>query len=556
MAIVECVPNFSEGRDMSVINKITAEIENIKGVELLDVDPGEATNRTVVTFAGDPEAAIEAAFNAIKMAAELIDMQVHHGAHPRFGATDVCPFVPVSDISIEECVALARKLGERVGNELGIPVYLYEYAANQPERQNLAYCRQGEYEGLSSRVGNSKWIPDFGHDIFNAKSGATAISARDFLIAWNVNLNTRSTKIASKIANRLRERGYAKMSSPGKYARDDEGKVVLTPGKFKGVKAVGWYIDEYQRAQVSINITNLKLSPLHEIFDEACQLAEEFGARVTGSELVGLIPLDAILEAGKRYMKKQGVITGVSEAQIVHTAELSLGLSEVAKFNPQVKIIEYRLRKPGILASMKITDFIDELASDSPAPGGGSVAALCGALSAGLSSMVANLTFGKKGYKPYNTEMNDIAVKAQSLKAQLIDLVDKDTEAFNEVMTAFGLPKNTSVDQAIRTTAINKANQGAAQIPFEVVKLMPEVVKLAGVVAEHGNRNLTPDAGVAGLMAMTAVRGAAYNVMVNLQSLPEDEFSENLKRETNKILNSVDAEALEIKKAIEKRLWI
>ena len=555
MAIVECVPNFSEGRDINVINKITAEIEKTKGVELLDVDPGEATNRTVVTFAGDPDAAIEAAFKAIQRAAELIDMRGHHGAHPRFGATDVCPFVPVSGISIEECVAIAHKLAKRVGDELGIPIYLYEYAATKPERRNLAYCRQGEYEGLSSRVGNSKWTPDFGPDTFNAKSGATAISARDFLIAWNVNLNTRSTKIASKIANRLRERGYAKMTAPGTYARDDDGKVIMLPGKFKGVKAVGWYIDEYQRAQVSINITNLKLSPLHEIFDEACDLAEKFGARVTGSELVGLIPLDAILEAGKHYMEKQSVITGVSEAQLVHTAELSLGLNEVAKFDPQEKIIEYRLRKPGLLTSMKITDFIDELASGSPAPGGGSVAALCGALSAGLASMVANLTFDKKGYKKFNDEMNDVAVRAQKLKAKMIDLVDKDTEAFNEVMAAFGLPKKTSDEQFLRTSAINKANQGAAQIPFEVVRLMPEVVKLAGMVAEHGNRNLTPDAGVAGLIAMTAVRGAAYNVMVNLQSLPEDDFSENLKQETNKILDNVDAEALQIKKAIEKRLW-
>lgn len=555
MAIVECVPNFSEGRNMSVINKITAEVEKVKGVELLDVDPGDSTNRTVVTFAGDPEAACEAAFNTIQKASELIDMRTHHGAHPRFGATDVCPFVPVSGISIEECVKLARDLAGRVGDELGIPVYLYEHAATSPERKNLAYCRQGEYEGLNSRVGNSKWMPDFGPDAFNAKSGATAISARDFLIAWNVNLNTRNVKIASKIANRLRERGYAKMSAPGKYARDDEGKIIMIPGKFEGAKAVGWYIDEYHRAQVSINITNLKLSPLHEIFDEACRLAEKFGARVTGSELVGLIPLDAILATGTHYMQKQGVILGVSEDQIVHSAILSLGLSEVGEFDPSEKVIEYRLRKPGILTSKKVTEFIDDLSSDSPAPGGGSVAALCGALSAGLASMVANLTFGKKGYKQYNVEMNDVAIKAQKLKTQLIYLVDKDTEAFNEVMAAFGLAKHTDEELSFRNAAILQANRGAAQIPFEVVKLMTGVVELAVLVADHGNLNLTPDAGVAALTAMTAVRGAAYNVMVNLQSLPDDEFSKKLNQQTNKILDDVDAKAIKIIQMVEKRLW-
>ena len=553
--IVECVPNFSEGRDQSVIEKITAEIDKIEGAALLDVDPGEATNRTVVTLAGEPDAVVEAAFKAIKRASELIDMSRHKGAHPRMGATDVCPFVPVADITMEECVELANRLGKRVGEELGIPVYLYEYAAKIPERTNLAFCRQGEYEGLKSRIGNPKWTPDYGPDIFNARSGATAVSARDFLIAWNINLNTKDMGIASKIANRLRERGYAKMEKPGIYARDEEGKVISIPGKFKGTKAVGWYIDEYRRAQISINVTNYKVSPLHDIFVEACRLADKFGVRVTGSELVGLIPLDAMRKAGRHYLKKQRVITGVSEEEIIHTAILSLGLDEIARFDPEEKIIEYRLRKPGILTSMKLTDFIDELASSSAAPGGGSVAALCGALSAGLASMVANLTFGKKDYRQHDEEMDALAVAAQDLKAKLVDYVDKDTEAFNKVMEAFGLPKSTAEEQAAKEAAIAEANRGAALVPFEVLKLIPQVVKLALTTARHGNLNLTPDAGVAGLTSALAARGAAYNVRVNLQSLPGDDFSRKLKGETDTLLAEVDAVAAEIKQIIETRLW-
>lgn len=346
--IVECVPNFSEGRDLTIIDKITAEIQKINGVELLDVDPGEATNRTVVTIAGDPDAAVEAAFQAIKKASELIDMTRQKGAHPRMGATDVCPFIPVSGITMDECVELANRLGKRVGDELGIPVYLYEYAASRPERKNLANCRAGEFEGLKAREGKEKWTPDYGPFKFG-KSGATAISARDFLIAWNVNLNTKNTKLASKIANRLREKGYAKMNKPGVFARDEDGNVIFIPGKFKGAKAVGWFIDEYNRAQISINITNHHVSPLHEIYDEACRLADEFGLRATGSELVGLVPLDAMVDAGKHYLKKQGMSTGISENDLVDNAIMSLGLSEVSTFDPEDKIIEYRLRKSGIL---------------------------------------------------------------------------------------------------------------------------------------------------------------------------------------------------------------
>ena len=552
--IVECVPNISDGRNRAIIDKITNEINKVKGVELLDVDPGEATNRTVVTYAGDPDAAIEAGLNFVRKAAELIDMSKHKGAHSRMGATDVFPFVPVAGLTMDDCVELAKRLGKRIGDELGIPIYLYENAATRPERQNLANCRAGEYEGLAARIGNPKWTPDFGPDAFNAKSGATAVGARDFLIAWNINLNTVDTKIASRIANRLREKGYAKMDG-NKYVRDEEDKVVFIPGKFKGAKAVGWFIDEYRRAQISINITNHHVSPIHEIFDEGCRLADEFGVRATGSELVGLIPLDAMVNAGRYYLKKQGLITGVSEDELVRTAVMSMGLSEVAPFDPADKIIEYRLRKPGILTSKKLDDFIDELASDSPAPGGGSVAALCGALSAGLASMIANLTFNKKGYRKYNEEMEVVAVKAQDFKAKLVDMVDKDTEAFNEVMATFGLPRKTDEEKAARDEAIAEATRGAARIPFDVVKLMPEIARLAKIVAEHGNVNMTSDGGVAGLCAALAARGAAYNVRVNLQGLPEDDFSRELCQETDRILAEVDDIVKGIREIIEERLW-
>ncbi|NQU06639.1 MAG: glutamate formimidoyltransferase [Calditrichaeota bacterium] len=554
--IVECVPNISEGRNRAVIDAVTNEVEKVPGVSLLDVDPGEDTNRTVITFVGDPDGVVDAAFKVIAKAAELIDMTKQTGAHARMGATDVCPFVPVSGVTMEDCAELAKRLGKRVGDELGIPIYLYEYAASRPERQNLADCRKGEFEGLKAREGNEFWKPDFGPFEFG-NAGATAVSARDFLIAWNVNLNTKNTKLASKIANRLREKGYAKMdpNNPKKYLRDEEGNVIFEPGKFKDVKAVGWYIDKYKQAQISVNLINYHVSPPHLVFDEACKLADQFGIRVTGSELVGVIPLEAIRQAGMYFLEKQGVLTGVSEEDIVRTAVQSMGLDQLNPFDPEKNIIEYMIRKPGLLTSMKITRFIDELASDSPAPGGGSVAALCGGLSAALASMVANLTFGKKGYTKHNTVMDKVAVKAQELKAKLVDYVDKDTEAFNKVMEVFGMPKKTEEQQAARNAAIDEANKGATLIPFEVLSLMPEVVKLARIVAEHGNRNLTPDAGVAGLTSALAARGAAYNVRVNLQSLPDDDFSRKLKKDTDRILAEVDAIAAEIREIIEGRLW-
>ncbi len=553
--IVECVPNFSEGRDRNIINEITAEITKVPNVVLLDVDPGEATNRTVVTFVGSPAGVLEAAFFAIAKAAELIDMSKHHGEHPRIGATDVCPFIPVSGVTMDDCVELARRLGERVGNELGIPVYLYEYAATNPERKNLANVRKGEYESLPTRVGDPFWKPDFGPDVFNPRSGATVIGARDFLIAYNVNLNTRDKKIANTIAQHIREQGYPQRDENGKIIRDAEGNPIMVPGSFKAVKAVGWYIEEYRLAQVSINLVNYKISPLHLVFDECCRLAEELGVRVTGSELVGLIPLEAMLEAGRYYLKKQGKITGVSEDELVRTAILSLGLDQLAPFDAKQKIIEYRISKPARLISLPVKQFIDETASDSPAPGGGSVSALCGALASALASMVANLTFGRKAYIQYNNVMDDIANQAHTLKARLLELIDCDTEAFDRVMEAMSMPKKTEEQKQERERKIQQATKEAAMVPFETLSLIPKVIKLVKMVAEMGNTNLTSDAGIAGLTAAMAARGAAYNVLINLKNLVDKEFVEKTKKETFAFLDEVDGVASEIKDIIERRLF-
>lgn len=555
MKLIECVPNFSEGRDKSIIEAIASEIKKVPGAELLDVDPGEETNRTVITFVGTPEAVSEAAFQAIRKAAELIDMSKHHGAHPRMGATDVCPFVPVAGVTMEECIQVVREVSERVGRELGIPVYNYEYAATRPERKNLAEVRKGEYESLANRPGDPYWTPDFGPDTFNPRSGATVIGARDFLIAYNVNLNTRETKLATKIAQRIREMGFPQRDAEGKIVRDADGNKIMIPGHFEAVKAVGWFIPEYGQAQISINLVNYKISPPHEVFDKCCEIATELGLRVTGSELVGLIPLDAMTSAGKHYLAKQGKITGVSEDDLVRMAILSLGLDQLGEFNPNEKIIEYRIRKPGRLASLTIKGFADELASDSPAPGGGSVAALAGALSAGLASMVANLTFGRKAYLAHNETMDAISVRAQELKARLVRLIDEDTDAFDRVMAAFGLPKKSDEEKAVREAAIQAATKEAASVPFEVLSLMPDVARLAKTAAELGNTNLTPDAGVSGLTAALAARGAAYNVMVNCGNLTDVEWTTKMKSETDRLLAEVDEIAGEIRKIVEGRLW-
>jgi glutamate formiminotransferase/formiminotetrahydrofolate cyclodeaminase len=545
--IVECVPNFSEGRDMAVIDQISAEIKKIAGVELLDVDPGRDTNRTVVTFAGSPEGIEEAAFQAIKKAAELIDMSRHSGAHPRMGATDVCPFVPVAGVTMAECVEIAKKLGRRVGEELAIPVYLYEEAAASEERKSLAYIRAGEYEGLAEKLQQKEFKPDFGKAVFNKKAGATVIGAREFLIAYNVNLNTRNVKLAKEIANRMREKGRTVKNS-------ETGSKETMPGTLKAVRAVGWYIAEYQMAQISVNLLNYNTTPLHRVFEEAERLAAEFGVRVTGSELVGLIPLEAVLQAGRHFLRKQGGCLGVEEKELVRTAVQSLGLAEISPFKPEHKIIEYRFRKIGPLAAMNLVDFCAELASDSPAPGGGSIAALNGALSAGLSAMVGNLTYGKKGYEDVRDEMEIVAEKAQPLKDFFIEAIDKDTEAFNCLMAAFSRPKKTDEEKKIRQDAVNEASKGATMIPFSVLEKSRIAAELALIVAMKGNRNSLSDAGVAGLTAAVCAEGALYNVLINTQEMVPGSFRSETRAQARNMCEMVLETVAKIKAAMDKGL--
>jgi glutamate formiminotransferase/formiminotetrahydrofolate cyclodeaminase len=525
MKIVECVPNFSEGRDMTIIDKITAEIKAVPGARLLDVDPGADTNRTVVTFIGDPAAVKEAAFRVVKKAAELIDMSKHKGEHPRMGATDVCPFIPVSGVTMEECVEIARAVGKRIGEELAFPVYLYEYAASSEERRNLANVRSGEYEGLQEKLKDPHWKPDFGPAKFNPRTGATAVGARDFLIAYNVNLNTTDAKLAHEIATTIRESGKKKRDENGKFAKDKDGNAVTEPGLLKNCKAVGWYIDTYEAAQISINLTNYHVTPPHMAFDTVSDLAGKMGMRVTGSELVGLIPLEAILQAGNYYLEKQGKSRGIPERQVIKAAIRSLGLREVAEFDIDKKIIEYQARqRDKALVDMTCADFTDELSTDSPAPGGGSVAALCGALSSALSAMVGNLTFSKKQYKNVWPEVEQIAIESQALKDAFLRAVDDDTDAFNKVMDCFKMPKGTPEEKTARDEAVQEATKNATLVPFNVLEKSVRAAELAKRIAEIGNQNSLSDAGVAGLTARTAAIGAYYNVLINLQSITDKEF--------------------------------
>ena len=524
MKLVECVPNFSEGRDAAKIEQIAAEIRGIEGVKLLDVDPGKDTNRTVVTFIGAPEAVLAAAFRAVAKAAEVIDMRSHTGAHARLGATDVCPFVPVSGVTMADCAELARRLGARVGGELGIPVYLYEEAASDPSRRNLADIRAGEYEGLPEKLKDPKWKPDFGPGAFDPRAGATVIGAREFLIAFNVNLNTRDVRLAREIAFELREKGRAKRDAAGAVCRDDCGNTIFTPGRFKACKAVGWYMEDFGRAQISMNLVNYKVTPPHAVFDEACAIAETLGVRATGSELVGLIPLDAMLQAGRHYLKKQGKTAGVPEAELIHVAALSMGLGDLYPFEPDKKIIEYQFRKPGALAGMTVSRFVDLLSTDAPAPGGGSVAALCGALSGALSSMVAALTHGKKGYENAFAEMERVGVGAQELAAAFLADVDRDTTAFNRLMDAMRLPKGTDAEKRAREAAIEEATKGATLVPLEVLRRCRDAAAFAGAVVRHGNRNSISDGGVAASAARTAAEGAYLNVKINLPGIADAAF--------------------------------
>lgn len=555
MKLVECVPNFSEGRDREKIKSITKEIESTPRVTLLDVDPGESTNRTVVTFIGSPSGVKEAAFKAIKKAAEVIDMRKHSGAHSRIGATDVCPFVPVSEVTMEDCVKLTHELGEKVAEELGIPVYLYEEAAQKPERKNLANIREGEYEGLPEKLKNSEWAPDYGEPGFNPKAGATVIGAREFLIAYNINLNTRDRKLAHEMALNLRERGRAKRDKEGKIIRDEKGKAIKVPGKFKTVKAVGWYIEDYGIAQISINFTNYKISPPHIVFDEARKEAEKLGLRVTGSELVGLIPKEALLMAGMYYLEKQGKSPGVPEEELIRTAVISLGLNDVAPFDPQKKIIEYQFKEEGnSLLDLNLREFANELSIDSPAPGGGSTAALCGALSASLSSMVSNLTVGKKEYETVQNKIKELAVQAQALKDDFLKAVDLDTRAFNELMAAFKLPKKTEKQKSERDKEVEAATKEATLVPFQVLEKSVEALKLAKEVALDGNKNSISDAGVAGLAAQTAAEGAYYNIKINLPSIQDEPFKSKIKKEAASLKKKSVQLGDELRAIIEKEL--
>lgn len=516
--LIECVPNFSEGRDLNIIKQITDAIESVEGVRLLNVDPGKATNRTVVTFVGEPAAVTEAAFRGIQKAAELIDMSRHKGEHPRMGATDVCPFIPVANITMEETAAWSKKLAERVGNELKIPVYLYEEAQPDKSRSNLSVIRAGEYEGFFKKIKLPEWKPDYGPDELPAKHGATVIGARDFLIAYNVNLNTKSVKRANSVAFDIREAGRVQKDPvTGKILKDKNGNELRIPGKLKGVKAIGWYIEEYGIAQVSINITRFRETPLHIVFEECVKSAYERGYRVTGSELVGLIPLSAMLEAGKYFLNKQRLSSGVSEKELVHIAIKSLGLDELAPFDPKKRIIEYLLNENAgpSLVNLTLSDFADETASESPAPGGGSVAAYAGALGVSLATMVANLSASKTGWEERWKEFSDWAEKGQQLKKQLLELVDEDTRAFNRIMEAHKLPKNTEQEKAERKKAIQQATLYAMQVPLRVMEVSFQSMEIIKAMAETGNPNSVSDAGVGALCALTAVKGAHLNVKIN-----------------------------------------
>ncbi len=536
-AIVECVPNFSEGRDRSKIDQIVAALSSVPGVTVLDVDPGADTNRTVVTAVGSPEPLIEAAVAAIGKAAELLDMRGHQGAHPRMGATDVCPLIPVSGISEEECIELARQLGRRVGEELSVPVYLYESAASAPHRRNLADIRSGEYEGLSQKMTQKEWQPDFGPKEFQPKVGATVVGVRPFLIAYNVNLNTRDTKIANKISANIREAGRPKKDASGNKVLDSDGNVVRDPGILKSCKATGWYIDEYHRAQISINLTDFRITPPHVAFETCRQEAEKLGVLVTGSELVGLIPKEAMVDAGIYFLKRQKRSWGVPESMVVETAIQSLGLRELGPFDPQEKIIEYRLGgNMGRLVSLPVAGFADECTTESPTPGGGSVAALAASLASGLTAMVANLTQGRKKFESVHEEMVKVAVEGQQLKTELLATVDQDSDAFDQVMAAMKMPKGTSEQQEARTAAIEKATLHAAKVPLSVLEKTVPILALAEVSAQKGNPSSRSDAGVASSMARAAAEGAYLNVSINIASLSDRGTAEKVQKQADELL--------------------
>ena len=561
--IIECVPNFSEGRNKEVIKQITDEVECVKGVKLLDVDPGEATNRTVVTFVGEPQVVVEASFRCVKKAAQLIDMRQHHGAHPRMGATDVCPLIPVAGITLEECARLARQLAERIAAELKVPCYCYEAAAATPERKNLAVCRKGEYEGLPERMTSPADAPDYGARAWDeqlARTGCTAVGARDFLIATNFNLNTTSTRRANAIAFDVREKGRPQReggSPVGKPMKDAAGKTIMIPGTLKSTKAIGWFIDEYGIAQVSMNITDINVTPLHVAFDEVCRCAQNRGIRVTGTEIVGLIPKRTLIEAGRYFLKKQNRSTGIPEEDILKIAIKSMGLDDLKPFNPREKVIEYLLEdahKSKKLIDLTVKGFADETSRESPAPGGGTISAYMGALGAALGTMVANLSSHKAGWDDRWEEFSTWAERGQAIQAELMTLVDEDTEAFNRIMAAFGLPKGTDEEKAARTVAIQEATLFATEVPLHTMQASIKVFELCRAMAEEGNPNSVSDAGVGVLAARAAVLGAGLNVKINAGGLKDRAAADRLVGQANALIAQANTAEAEIMKIVEAKL--
>jgi glutamate formiminotransferase / formiminotetrahydrofolate cyclodeaminase len=554
--IIECVPNFSEGRDLNIIKQITDAISIVEGVTLLDVDPGHATNRTVVTFVGDKQAVVQAAFVAISMAAKLIDMTTHKGEHPRMGATDVCPFIPIANATMQDCIECAQALGKLVGEQLNIPVYLYEAAATVPDRANLATIRAGEYEGWADKINDPNWQPDFGPAQFNIQSGCTVIGARDFLVAYNINLNTTSTRRANSVAFDLRENGRV-VEQNGKPVLDANGEPMREPGLLKSVKAIGWYIQEYGIAQISMNLTNINITPMHIAFDKACERAAVRGMRVTGSELVGLVPLKSMLDAGKYFLQKQNRSIGVGEQELIRIAVKSLGLDELSPFDPNKKIIEYVLKSNDVapvLINKNLTQFAVETASESPAPGGGSISAYVGSLGAALGTMVANLSSHKKGWDHRCEEFGTWALQGQGIMSTLLHLADEDTNAFNKIMDAFGLPKNTDDEKALRTAAIQAATLFATEIPWQTMHTAAQAMPLCKAMAEVGNPNSVSDAGVGALCIRTAVYGAYLNVKINAGGLKDKTLAADYISKATLLLDKIKQQEQEIMMVVEGKL--
>lgn len=541
--IIECVPNFSEGRDMGIIKQITDSIESVDGIKLLDVDPGRDTNRTVVTFVGEPDNVSEAAFRAVRKACELIDMSKHHGEHPRMGSTDVCPMVPVSGITMDETAEYARELAKRIGLELGIPVFCYENAAFEEKRRNLANCRAGEYEGLRKKLADPDWKPDFGPAVFNERSGATAVGARDFLVAFNVNLNTTSTRRANAIAFDIREKG--------RNLKNENGGLINVPGTLKSVKAIGWYIEEYGIAQISMNLTNISITPVHIAFDEVCRKADTRGIRVTGSELVGLIPLKSILDAGRYFLAKQQRSSGVSDEELIKIAIKSMGLSDIHEFKPEEKIIEYVMKEnenKKKLISLSLYEFMNETASESPAPGGGSVSAYMGSLGVALGTMVANISSHKRGWDDRWKEFSDWAERGKAIQKQLLQLVDEDTAAFNKILNAFSLPNKTEEEIVMRKSAVQEATRGAMLVPYKVMETAFSGFSLIKEMVEKGNPNSVTDAAVGAMTVRACIRGAFLNVRINASGLEDKEFVSDLIKKGQ----TIESEAAREEEAILK----